>query len=270
MSSLYLVGLPAGGDGDVTLRALRILGDVPAIVATDVAADQAFLAGQGIAAPVTLADPDAVQAALAVGDVALLWRADSLWPAEPLPACIRAALGGGATVVPIPGPSLPLTALVASGLPSDSFVFLGPFAALDLPLSTLAGERRTLVGLETTERLAGTLAGLLAALGDRRAALVAVPAFWPHSIWRGTLQVAVQEGAAALVPVQPATGGWVLVLGGAQEASAAWDEVRVLSEIRARLADGQGAREIAQRLAAESGWPRRELYRLAIRFRHHS
>jgi 16S rRNA (cytidine1402-2'-O)-methyltransferase len=273
---LYLIGLPAAGGtgGDVTLRALRILGEGPALAAVDAAAAadaRQFLTGHGLRQPVIVADPDAILAALAVGDVALLWRAESqLVPPEPLLASIRAVLEAGAAVVPIPGPSLPLAALVVSGLPADSFVFLGPFVALELPLSALAGERRTLVGLETAARLEGTLAGLLAALGDRPVALAAVPASWPDGIWRGTLQAAVQQGTPALAASAVATEEWVLVLGGAQEAVPVWEQARLTTDITTRLANGQGAREIAQQLAAESGWPRREIYRLATRSRRHS
>jgi 16S rRNA (cytidine1402-2'-O)-methyltransferase len=263
VGTLYLVGLLAGDPDGLTLRALSILREVPAIAADDPAAARLFLTRHGISAPVQFAAPAAVRAAVAAGDVALLHTT-----LQPPLACVRAALEAGAPVVPIPGPSLPLAAAVISGLPADQLIFLGQLAGLDVPLASLAAERRTLVAVEAAGRLPGTVGGLLAAWGDRPVALLS-----PRSeVWRGRL-----SGAAAYLAAQPdlpeevlpAGTGYILVIGGAEERPAAWDEARLHAEVESRLAQGQRARQIAQELATASGWPRRDIYRLATRPRQH-
>jgi hypothetical protein len=64
---------------------------------------------------------------------------------------------------------------------------------------------------------------------------------------------------------QHASGALVLVIGGAQEQAARWEEARLLAEVRALRKQGLRASQIGRQLAAESGWPRRVIYRLAVK-----
>ncbi len=295
MNTLYIVGAPAGDPDDLTRRALRILREAHLIVADDMDAADRLMAYHEITTPLAAARGDAPTVALATGDVAYLCPGGSLGLPRSGHELVRAAIEGGYPVVPIPGPALPVTALVLSGLPADSFVYLGGLpkqraARLDL-LASLVGERRTLVVVEQPERLLTVLADLQAILGDRPVVLVTAseqgtaPDWSPGMprdpsgvVWRGSLgEVPLEDlGLRSEPSVLPEPGrapgtsqarscaSVVLVIGGAREPTIYWDEARLRAEIGACLAQGLGVRETSRHLASESGWPRREVYRLAV------
>jgi 16S rRNA (cytidine1402-2'-O)-methyltransferase len=155
-----------------------------------------------------------------------------------------------------------VTALVVSGLPADSFVYLGALpgeaAARDALLGSVAAERRTLVVVAAAAELAGLVTELRTTWGDRP--LVIVPASSEGGpTWRGSL-----DRACEALESLPTGGDCALVLGGATEEPAAWDEGRLEAAIDRRAARGEGAKQISQALAGVSGWSRREIYRRAI------
>ena len=142
-----MVGAPVGDVEDITHRALRILRDVVLVVADDVDHARRLLADHDIATPLTATDSlDAPLSALETDDIALFSTGWSPGPSGPGQLLIHAAIERDFPVVPIPGPTLPVTALVISGLPADSFVYLGelpqgPAARRGL-LASVASERR--------------------------------------------------------------------------------------------------------------------------------
>jgi|HigsolmetaAR201D_1030396.scaffolds.fasta_scaffold10562_4 16S rRNA (cytidine1402-2'-O)-methyltransferase len=182
MGTLYLVSTPIGHPDDFTLRALQVLRDVDLIAAEDVRLTRRLLARHGIE---TLCVPyhehnklgqlDDVITALANGDVALVSKAGTPNISDPGFELISSCIVMGFAVVPIPGPSAPIAALSAAGLPSEQFVYLGNLprrgperrallqSVVDLPM--------TLVGLEEPHRLVDTLTDMLNILGDRRMVL---------------------------------------------------------------------------------------------------
>jgi len=264
MGTLYVVGGPASGPDDATIRARRILGSVALVAAGDMPGAHQLLAGREIPAPVApAARHDLVLQALARSDVALLLSGRSPTPDPDGQSLIGAALAGGFAVVPVPGPILPLTALVLSGLPADGFVYLGDLpheaAARRALVVSMADEARTLVLLVAPGELPELVALLLGAWGDRPIAL------WPASpgvaegAWRGTLDQALAAGPSL------AGQAWVLVAGGApRERGRPWDEDRLRGEIRACLERGMGVGQASRELAAASGWTRRDVYRLSV------
>jgi 16S rRNA (cytidine1402-2'-O)-methyltransferase len=263
VGTLYVIGAPLATPEDVTLRAIKILRQVRLVVAGEPERARQFLARFDlhphlIPVPLLGEGLDEALAALETGDVALLQEERSPAPCGPAGTLIQAAVERGFPAVPIPGPVLPLTALVVSGLPTDSFFFLGSLSeGLDLPLPSYIAERRTLVATEEAGRLAETLARLLAALGDRPLVLDGGFSGWaPQGAWRGTLGSALDHVAA-----YPPQGPCVLVIGGGEGEPARWDAGRLRAEVRTRLDRGQGASEIGRQVAAESGWSRREVYR---------
>jgi 16S rRNA (cytidine1402-2'-O)-methyltransferase len=263
-NTLYVVGAPVSDRGDLTLRARRILREVACVAATELDQARRLLARLDLEAPLCAAgDRVGVWSALDRGDVALLFSGEMPGPSSTDLALIRAAVERGLAVVPVPGPVPPITALVVSGLPADSFVFLGRVpaqpAARRALLAAVAAGRRTLVALESQDRLAITLADLDNAFGDRP--LVVFLTFEPQPgwIWRGTLAAAVAQGIPDLPP-----GHCILVVGGLRAEESAWDEERLRAEVAACLDEGLRAREIGQQLAARSGWSRRDIYRLAV------
>jgi 16S rRNA (cytidine1402-2'-O)-methyltransferase len=265
MGTLYVVGVPATGTGDLTIRARRILGSVTLVAAG--AGDEArlFLAGCDISTPVVpAAGHGIVLGALAGGDVALLLPGRSPAPGSEEQSLVAAALAGGFAVVPVPGPVVAVTALVLSGLPADSFVYLGALpqeaGARRSLLESMAGEARTLALLAGPGELPDLLAALHSSWGDRSLVLWPASSEPPEDAWRGSLGEALQAGAALA-----AGRDWVLIAGGAaEERGRPWDEDRLRREIRACLGRGLGVGEISRELAAPSGWARRDVYRLSL------
>lgn len=264
MGRLYVIGAPLRAD-DLTLRARRILGRVTLAAAEEVGLAQRLLDCDGLAVPlVPVADTGAVLAAIKAGDVALLLDGQRPAPSFLAGELIHAVWERGFSVVSVPGPSLAVTALVLSGLPADSFVCLGylperPDERRGL-LTAVAGERRTLLALESPACLAETLAELYGAWGNRPTVVVAA---WDQGlgvVWRGRL-----DEASGQVRAQPEWQGCALVIGGAQQPERCWEKARLRAEVQACLAQGLSAGQIGRQLSAGSGWPRREIYRLATR-----
>ncbi len=129
---LYLVATPIGNLDDLSFRALRILKEVSLIAAEDTRKTQRLLARYDIHTPLTsyfehnkLSKLDTLLAALETGDVALVSEAGMPGISDPGYELVRAAVERGVTVTPLPGPSAPIAALAAAGLPTDRFLYLG-------------------------------------------------------------------------------------------------------------------------------------------------
>jgi 16S rRNA (cytidine1402-2'-O)-methyltransferase len=145
MGTLYIVGTPIGNLEDITLRAIRILREVDVIAAEDTRVTRTLLSAHAITTPLVsfheFSGPTKVRRLverLATSDVALVSDAGMPGLSDPGFPLIRAALEAGNQVVPIPGPSAILAALVASGLPMHAFTFHGF-------LPRKSGERRRLL-----------------------------------------------------------------------------------------------------------------------------
>ncbi len=269
MGTLYLVSTPIGNLEDVTLRALRILGEVDVIAAEDTRQTRKLLDRYEIDTPL-ISYHDHNEAVklkvmldhLAKGSVALVSDAGTPLVSDPGFKLVRAAASAGHAVSPIPGPSAPIAALTASGLPTDSFVFLGwlPRKAKQRQsvLEQLTQESRTMVAMEAPHRLRETLQDLETEFGpERQIAVCRELTKKFEEIVRGTLSD-VREHFDREEP----RGEITLVIGGGDWASE-WDEASVREVVSQRIAEGMRRSEAARQVAAETGWPRREVYRLA-------
>jgi 16S rRNA (cytidine1402-2'-O)-methyltransferase len=179
MGTLYVVGTPIGNLEDITLRAIRTLREVSVIAAEDTRVTRTLLNAHDITTPLVsfhefsgVARVRRLVDRLATGDVALVSDAGMPGLSDPGYPLIRAALDAGHTVVPIPGPSAILSALVASGLPMHAFTFHGF-------LPRKSGERRRLLAsmldathshvvFESPHRLVAALKDAAEALGSER------------------------------------------------------------------------------------------------------
>ena len=272
MGTLYLVSTPIGNLEDISARALRLLGSVSVIAAEDTRHTGALLAHFDLHTPVIsyfehnkLAKLNDLLNRLDGGDVALVSDAGTPNLSDPGYELVRAVLDAGHEVVAIPGPSALLTALVASGLPTDAFVYLGflPRKHGDRQrlLASIAREPRTLVAYEAPHRLLDALRDVQAALGDRPVAVARELTKLHEEIFRGSASAARQHFSQKEI-----LGEITLVVGGAALAAAAepWDVEQVQAELARLLADGALKKKDAARLVADqSGWPAREVYRLA-------
>ncbi len=269
VGTLYLVSTPIGNLEDISARALRILGEVQLIAAEDTRVTRKLLTHFDLHTRLVsyfehnkLAKLDAILAALDAGDVALVSDAGTPALNDPGYELVRAALEAGHRVSPVPGPSSPIAALIASGLPTDSFLFLGylPRTAAErkAALGKVADLPYTLIFLETPHRLLDSLRDLQGALGDRRLAVARELTKLHEEIWRGTIAEAIQHFS------QP-RGEFVLVLEGNRAETARWTEAELLGAIHKELERGETPSALAARLAESSGWRRREVYALTIK-----
>ena len=267
MPTLYVVATPIGNLEDITLRALRILGEVDLIAAEDTRITRRLLDRHGIQTPVTSYHEHnkrsrlpSLLATLREKDVALVSDAGTPGLSDPGAELVSAAAEAGVTVVPIPGPSAVTSAIAVSGLPGDDFVYLG-----FLPrkrgerralLESASTERRTLVAFETPHRLLRALADVLETLGDRRITVCRELTKLHEEVFRGTV-------SEALAYFAEPRGEFTLVIEGVVEARAARPTVdREAAEVLlARLrADGLGARDAVTQAVAELGISRRRAY----------
>ena len=181
--TLYLVATPIGNLEDITLRALRTLREVAVIAAEDTRRTAMLLRRYEVRTATTSfhehnerAKLPALVARLQAGEsVALVSDAGTPSISDPGFRLVRAALAVGVRVEAIPGPSAVLTALVSSGLPTDSFVFLGfvpaRTAARKRWVNLVAKEPRTCVFFESPRRLRNTLDELAKVAGARKIAV---------------------------------------------------------------------------------------------------
>jgi 16S rRNA (cytidine1402-2'-O)-methyltransferase len=270
VGTLFLVATPIGNLEDITLRALRTLGEAGCIAAEDTRQTRKLLERYQIRVPLfsyheynKLTRLKDVLSRLEQGDVALVSDAGTPGLSDPGYELVRAALAAGHPVVSIPGASAPIAALVASGLPTDAFVFLGYLprrgAERRAALHGLADERRTALAFEVPHRLLDSLADLEAALGPERQLVVARELTKVHEeMFRGTVAAARRHFEA-----QPARGEITLVIGGATDARV-WDEMDVRRALEAERERGTPPSEAARKVADASGWPRRKVYTLTM------
>ncbi len=179
MGTLYLVSTPIGNLEDMTFRGLRILREARLIAAEDTRYALRLLNRYDIHVPCIsyhehnkLSRLDDILAALANGDVALISDAGTPALSDPGFELVNACIAAGFPVSPIPGANAPLAALVASGLPTDRFMFVGFLPRRSAERRTLFADLAsltvTLVCFEAPHRLTDALSDALEVLGDRR------------------------------------------------------------------------------------------------------
>jgi 16S rRNA (cytidine1402-2'-O)-methyltransferase len=254
MPVLYLVATPIGNLEDVTLRALRILRDVSLIAAEDTRTTRKLLAHHGIRARLTSYHEHNkarkipyILSALEQGDVALVSEAGMPALSDPGVDLVAAAVAAGVIVVAVPGPSAVVTALAVSGLTTRQFTYVG-----FLPrrggerrrlLTSLAGQPRTIVALESPHRLLTSLADLLTVLGDRRIAVCRELTKLHEEVFRSRI-------SEALAHFREPRGEFTLVIEGAAgpEGDAPVEEA-VHLELRRLRQQGLGARRAVDEVA---------------------
>ena len=184
VGTLYLVATPIGNLEDITLRALRVLKEVPLVAAEDTRVTRTLFRAHAIHTPLVSFHEFTSPARrgrlldhLATSDLALVTDAGMPGISDPGYPLIRDALGAGHAVVPVPGPSSVVAALVASGLPTHSFCFFGflprTSAARKRFFERHAAEESTLVVFESPHRVLAALGDLVAVLGPLRPLSVA-------------------------------------------------------------------------------------------------
>jgi 16S rRNA (cytidine1402-2'-O)-methyltransferase len=183
MGILYLVATPLGNLEDITLRALRILREVDFIACEDTRYTARLLTHYDIPTPrgshhkfnEERNTPKLIQMLQDGKNIALVSDSGTPLISDPGYELVSACRREGIQVIPIPGPSAAITALIGSGLPTDSFYFAGFLPARGAPrkrkLEELSAIPATLILYESPHRLLSSLEDMIAVLGPRQATL---------------------------------------------------------------------------------------------------
>ena len=274
--TLYVVATPLGHLGDLSARVIETLRQVDTVAAEDTRRTQGLLASidahprlLSYHAHSTAGQAAAVVAMLAAGrDVALVTDAGTPAISDPGHELVAAARAAGITVVPIPGASAVATALSASGLPADRYLFLGflPRKGTERKrlIARAAAEPWSVVCFEAANRLPELLDDLAVACGPDRQAVVCRELTKLHEEFRAETLRALAEHYRET----PARGEVTLVVAGrgddgADDAPAA-DPAEVLAAVRAGLAAGVSRKDLVSMVSTRFGLPRNAAYRLVM------
>jgi 16S rRNA (cytidine1402-2'-O)-methyltransferase len=278
--TLYIVATPIGNLEDITQRALRVLGEVDLVACEDTRRTRVLLNHFGIKTKtISYHEHNERERAaeicklLAAGkNVALVSDAGTPLINDPGFRVANAAIELNLPVVPVPGPTAFVSALIASGLPSDQFFFAGFLPARANARRARLEELRTipatLVFYEAPHRINATLKDALEVLGNRRAAVARELTKIHEEIARGSLAELAQRFGAG----SPARGEMVLVVTGtlADEPSANQpgetgpSSQRLIERVGELEREGLDSKAALKKAARELGMKRAEAYRLLI------
>ncbi|HET7144599.1 MAG TPA: 16S rRNA (cytidine(1402)-2'-O)-methyltransferase [Anaerolineales bacterium] len=269
MGILYLVATPIGNLEDISPRAVRILHESVLIAAEDTRHTGILLKHFEINSPLTsyfehnkINKLARILQALASGDVALVSDAGTPAINDPGYELVKAALAAGFDVRPVPGPSAPIAALTVSGLPTDSFLYLGYLPHKASERRKYAGQvlnlTYTLIFLESPHRIVDSLEDILSVLGDRQICVAREMTKMYEEFWRGPV-----SGAIKYFKSKEPRGEFTLVVAGkTKEERDLWTEQVLLKAIKKELKKGKPVKEISSELAKQSGWNKKEVYAL--------
>jgi 16S rRNA (cytidine1402-2'-O)-methyltransferase len=262
------VATPIGNLGDMTLRAIEVLRSVSLVVAEDTRHSRTLMTHLGITTTMTAyhehnearESPRLVKRMLAGESVALISDAGTPLLSDPGARLVAAAISAGVRVIPVPGASALLAALVASGISAEQFTFLGFLprkgGAREAMLRAIARSSFTTVVYESPQRVAATLSDLIdAGCADRPAALARELTKRFEELRRGTI------GSLHRDTLSGVRGEVVLVIAGAEERAASEDEAH--QAVTRMRSEGASSRDIVAHLTDELGVPRNVAYKLA-------
>jgi 16S rRNA (cytidine1402-2'-O)-methyltransferase len=269
---LYLVATPIGNLEDITLRALRILKSVARIACEDTRQTQKLLNHFAISTPSVSYHEHNEQARTAElleqlvqgGSIALVSDAGTPVFSDPGLELVRAALQAGIQVFPIPGANAAISALVASGLHTDNFIYAGFLPAkagqrkteLEELATRTAGQ--TVVFYEAPHRILDTLSDVEAVWGNTTRVVVARELTKLHEEFlRGT----AAEVRAVLAARERVQGEIVLLVEAAAPAVATGAQVSIAAEVSRLMKEGLEERDALKRVARERGVSKSDVYR---------
>jgi 16S rRNA (cytidine1402-2'-O)-methyltransferase len=268
---LYLVATPIGNLEDITYRAVRILSEADLIACEDTRQSRKLLDHYGIAKPTVsyhehneAERAEDLAARLRGGAViALITDAGMPLVSDPGYRLVQAALDSGVAVVPIPGASAALTALAASGLPTDAFHFGGflphkPGQRLKA-LEAIADEPATVIFYEAPHRIVEALEAVEQVLGARPIVVARELTKLHEEFLRGT----AAEIRATLAARDSVKGEITLLIGKALEPEP--DDTPVPEAVEALVRDGVPRMDAIKQVARRRGLSKREVYAQLVR-----
>jgi 16S rRNA (cytidine1402-2'-O)-methyltransferase len=272
VGTLYVVGTPIGNLEDMTFRAVRILQTVHAIAAEDTRHTGKLLHHFQIKTPQISCHQHNILSRLPVllerlhagEQIALVTDAGMPGISDPGYELVRACVAEGILVVPIPGPTAAITALSASGLPTDRFCFEGFLpvkgSQRQQRLNALAQETRTMILYEAPHRLLQTLQALSEVLGLERSVVVSRELTKRYeTFWRGGLAEAI-----AHFTVTDPRGEFTLVVAGYVPEVIELSETDVREALLVLLREGMPRSQASRQVAKTLNLSRRDVYQLAV------
>lgn len=272
--TLYILATPIGNLEDITIRAVRILGEVDLIAAEDTRHTRKLLSHFGISKPLTsyfdhnkTLKGSVILEKLKNGvSVALVTDAGTPCISDPGYQLVRDAVAAGVLVIPIPGACAAVAALSVSGLPTDSFVFEG-----FLPnrggkrrekLARLKDEKRLLVFYEAPTRLVATLADIIDIFGDREVVVAREITKVYEELLRGMVSTILET-----LQDRKLKGEIVLLVTPSAEAPPVREES--LTELLQHYLFGEGltVKDAVRKVAEETGLPKSKVYDQALQLK---
>ncbi|MHB8646724.1 MAG: 16S rRNA (cytidine(1402)-2'-O)-methyltransferase [Thermomicrobiales bacterium] len=271
MGTLYIVATPIGNREDMTLRALRVVRDVAVVAAEDTRHTGQLLAHFGVSARyLSLHEHNERERATTIiarldagDDVALVSDAGTPLIADPGAHLVASVHAAGHRVVPVPGPSALLAAVVASGLVPGPFTFVGFLppkrGARRAALESIATLAHPVVLFEAPHRVAAMMEDALAVLGDRPCALCRELTKLHEETVVTTL-----AAASAGFAERPPRGEYVVIIAQAQAIATVVDDETIDRLLHPLLASGSSPAAAAKEVAAKTGADRAACYKRAI------
>lgn len=270
---LYVVSTPIGNLEDITLRALRALREADIIAAENVSHTRVLCQHYGIGTPLTpyhqhnqkVKGPALVRKLKSGAVAALVSDAGTPGISDPGTWLVHLAQEEGIRVSPIPGPSALSAALSVSGLPTQAVVFGGFLphgrGKRRKALRALASSPVTLVFYEAPHRIQGMLEDVIEILGDRETVVAREMTKVYEEIIRGPARAVLEK----LVPEKVRGEFTVVIAGAGKDQGAGAEEEQILKGIKTGSREGNlSTRELARRIARDSGLPFRRVYRECI------
>ena len=272
--TLYVVSTPIGNMEDITLRALKILKEVQLIAAEDTRRTRKLLNVYDINCPMTsLHDQNELKKSASIisrlnegVDVAYVSDAGTPGISDPGYILINQAIDNAINVVPIPGPSAVTAALSISGLPMDSFVFLGflPSRAgkRKQQIESLKDEKKTMVFYESPRRILQTLQEIEKIMGNRNAVIVRELTKVYEEILRGTLRELINT-----LNQREIKGEITLLISGAEKQPEPYSREKLTTRYIELQTDPKlSTRDMVSIIAEEMGMPRKEVYKEVLQY----
>ncbi|MGB6296752.1 MAG: 16S rRNA (cytidine(1402)-2'-O)-methyltransferase [Rivularia sp. (in: cyanobacteria)] len=269
---LYIVATPIGNLEDMTFRGVRILQSVDFIAAEDTRHTGKLLKHFQVNTPqISYHEhnrhsriPELLKQLHEGITIALVSDAGMPGISDPGYELVKACAEVGITVTPIPGAVAAITALSASGISTEKFVFEGFLNAKAKQrrshLESLKLEERTLIFYESPHRLRSTLQDMKEIFGDDRQIVLARELTKMYEeFWRGNL-----EGACLYYESKAPVGEYTLVVAGSTPIQREFTQAELIAELETIMNQGISPSQASRQLAASTFLPRRQLYQLAL------
>jgi 16S rRNA (cytidine1402-2'-O)-methyltransferase len=276
--TLYLCATPIGNLGDMTFRAVETLRTVALIAAEDTRHSRKLTSHFDIHVPLTsyhehnkrTKGPELLEKLLSGQDVALISDAGLPGISDPGEALVQLAIEAGIRVIPIPGANAALTALIASGLPTDGFVFIGFLPKLSTArktrLRTVRDNPLTLLFYESPHQLLKTLLDIQTVLGDRQAVVGRELTKLHEDFQRGPISRLRQW----FLQNKP-RGEFTLVVAGCTDQTVGDEALpieitdqMIIQEVARSIAAGANKKDAVKTTASKLGLQKRRVYQLTL------